>query len=459
MPSPVTIMDWQSRLSSGNTGATTRGVGQDELVEKRLNDLTASNSRYVQQARGGAMRAASGRGMMTSSMAAGNAEVGAIQAALPIASQDATTYGRTASENMAAQNADSLADQQIHGQLVGQEMGIQANLDEADVNRGWQTGEREATQGWQSGENLANRNWQTGERQDTQGWQTGEREATQGWQTGERLGQQGWQSGENATQRGWQSGERVAGEQFQRGERIDTQGWQTGERIGQQGWQTGERLGQQGFQQGEREASQTWQGAENQMGRALQTSERLGQELFQSGQQELARSHDLNVQSINQSFDAAQRDLDRNANLTAQEKQYAQQRFSEFNASMLNYNNNLTNTLTAIYSNPSMTAEQQRAAADNARAASKSLFDTYAATMASGVPPIFWEPYQLGGGQPAPGSASAPVIPAAGVPVTANPTPTVPVSTVPNYGGAQYDNFGNPVSGGRSYGRDPELYP
>lgn len=416
--SPIAIMDWRSKLAQGNTSAVTRGVGADETVEHRLNNLTASDSRYIQQARSSAQRAASARGMMTSSMAAGNAEVGAIQAGLPIASQDAATYGRTASENMSAQNADALADQQMYGQLVGQETGIRANLDEAERNRGWQTGERTDTQAWQSGENLANRNWQTGERVDTQGWQTGEREASQGWQ-----------SGENVAQRGWQTGERVAAEGFQRGERIDTQGWQTGERLGQQGYQTGER-----------EATQGWQSGENAANRYWQTGEREEGQEFQATQQGLARDHDLNVQAINQSFDAAQRDLDRNANLTAQERQYAQQRFSEFNQSMLVYNNNLTQTLGAIYQNPNMTPQQQQAAADNARAASKSLFDTYAATMAGGVPPIFWEPYQLGGYQaPATGTNTGvipPTTPTGQNPFVASPTPSVPVQP--------------PATGGRS---------
>ena len=57
--SPIAIMDWRSKLAQGNTSAVTRGVGADETVEHRLNNLTASDSRYIQQARSSAQRAAS----------------------------------------------------------------------------------------------------------------------------------------------------------------------------------------------------------------------------------------------------------------------------------------------------------------------------------------------------------------------------------------------------------------
>ncbi len=366
--SPVQIMDWRSALAQGNTSAQTRSVGNDELVEKRLNKLTASNSQYIQQARDRANSQASASGMLTGSMAAGNAQRAAIDAALPIASQDATTYSRTASENMAAQNADALADQAMHGQLVGQEVGIRANLDEAERNRGWQTGEREATQGWQTGERVA-----------TQGWQTGEREATQGWQTGER----------------------EAGQVYQTGERRDTQGWQTSEREATQGWQTGENRAQWAAQAEQQQNQNSWQSSENRAQWDAQLQQQMGQNAWQEHQNELNRIHETTIRQMDQNFQGSQAD-----------KQFLQQRFQQFNDSMLSFNNQLSQTLASIYSNPNLKATEQAAAAANARATYQSLLTSYASTMSAGVPEIFWQPYSMPGvGGTAPAGSTGGVMP------------------------------------------------
>lgn len=316
--SPVQIMNWQGRLSQGDTSAQTRTVQDNETVNHQLNNLIRDDSQYIRQARDNAMDLASSKGMMFSTTAAGNAQRAAIDAALPIAQQDATTYGRTASENMAAVNADRLADQQMFGNLLGQEVGIRANLDEAHVNRGWQ-----------SGENKLNRQHQTSE----------------------RIGSQNWQSGENKL-----------GRQHTTSERVASQNWQTGERLSTQQWQTKER-----------ELTQNWQGSQN----------------------DIQRLHELNMQRTSQVHDSAMRQLDRNHALTMQERQQLQERFTEFNRAMVQHNMNLSQTLSAIYSNPNLTAQQQAAAAANARAVHDSLYQSYASSMSGGLPPIFWEPYEM----------------------------------------------------------------
>jgi len=61
-------------------------------VAGQLEQLFADESSYLEQARLGAERQAASRGMLNSSMAAGAGEAAAIQAALPIAEQDAGTY-------------------------------------------------------------------------------------------------------------------------------------------------------------------------------------------------------------------------------------------------------------------------------------------------------------------------------------------------------------------------------
>lgn len=94
--------------SSGGGGGsvrfTTREVQAPETVRSQLTSLLAEDGDYIQQARGGAARQASARGLLSSGIAAGNAQAAAIQAGLPIAQQDASWYGRTASDNMDAEN-------------------------------------------------------------------------------------------------------------------------------------------------------------------------------------------------------------------------------------------------------------------------------------------------------------------------------------------------------------------
>jgi len=150
--------------------ATTRGVNQNELSAYQLDQITGSNSPLMQRV--GARAAAQGasRGLMNSSITAGNAQGMMIDAAQPFALNDANTYARTASENMGAEN----------------QMGL-ANLGYAA---------------------------EAANREDTQTWTTGERENEQGWRTGERIGTQNWQSGENAIQRDWQTAERVSTQDY-----------------------------------------------------------------------------------------------------------------------------------------------------------------------------------------------------------------------------------------------------
>lgn len=83
---------------------TTQTVGQNQLVSNQLTDLTRGNSKYIQDARQQALEQSARSGLMTSSIAAGNATRAAIQAALPIAQQDAARFGSVADQNMAATN-------------------------------------------------------------------------------------------------------------------------------------------------------------------------------------------------------------------------------------------------------------------------------------------------------------------------------------------------------------------
>ncbi len=67
-------------------------VNPNSLVANQLSGLLASNSPYMEQARLSGMGTANSRGLLNSSMAAGASQQAAIQAGLPIAQQDASTY-------------------------------------------------------------------------------------------------------------------------------------------------------------------------------------------------------------------------------------------------------------------------------------------------------------------------------------------------------------------------------
>lgn len=302
--SPIQVEDWASKLAAGNTNAQTQQVQGDQLVSNQLNGLMREDSQYLRQARDHAMNAASGNGMLMSTMAAGASQRAAIDAAMPIAQADAARYGSVADQNMAATNTDRLADQSMYGQLLGQEVGINANLAESERARGFTARENDL----------------------------------------------------------------------------------------QRKFQTGERVGAQQFQQSMQSMQNVWQAAQN--------NAQLKQQ--------------LTLQQMQEAHDAAQRALDRSFTGTQNDKQLAQQRFSEFETAMKNQSEMLSNTLSAIYSNPNLNASQQAQAAANARAMYQSLFNSYAHAMSGGVPQIFWNPYPMAAGQSMPSPNINPPLPPAG---------------------------------------------
>ena len=93
----------------GNNGAgydaTQRDVsaGQD-TVAGQITGILDDNSKYIQRARAQGTSYAASRGLLNTSIAAGATEAAAIDAALPIAQQDADTYFRQGLENQSATN-------------------------------------------------------------------------------------------------------------------------------------------------------------------------------------------------------------------------------------------------------------------------------------------------------------------------------------------------------------------
>ena len=85
------------------TAAQTNVTG-DQLTSNQLNGLLSSDNPYIQNARARANEAGSARGLLNSSITAGAGEAAAINAALPIAQNDAQRYGNVADNNTLALN-------------------------------------------------------------------------------------------------------------------------------------------------------------------------------------------------------------------------------------------------------------------------------------------------------------------------------------------------------------------
>lgn len=97
-------------ISGTQNRAYTRQPTEEELVENRLVNLTNGNSRYMQSATQRALEQSANRGLLNSSIAVGASQRAAIDAALPIASQDAATWAGAQSQNQSALNERAIAD-------------------------------------------------------------------------------------------------------------------------------------------------------------------------------------------------------------------------------------------------------------------------------------------------------------------------------------------------------------
>ena len=96
-----------STATAGQADATTRQVQANETVQNQLQGILSSGSPLLARAQQQALETANGRGLLNSSMAAEAGTAAMIDKAMPIASQDATTYGQAARDNQAVVNANS----------------------------------------------------------------------------------------------------------------------------------------------------------------------------------------------------------------------------------------------------------------------------------------------------------------------------------------------------------------
>lgn len=100
IPSYNNLPQGIQNAGSGQNSTYVGYVQPDQLVSNQLNGLLSANSPYMNQARLSGLNSAAGRGLLNSSIAAGNSQAAAIQAGLPIAQQDASTYSNLQNTNL-----------------------------------------------------------------------------------------------------------------------------------------------------------------------------------------------------------------------------------------------------------------------------------------------------------------------------------------------------------------------
>lgn len=204
---PEGQISYGSNISRGGGGGragiadvTNRQVKDPELAQSQLARMLNDNGALLTGARSRADEVSAGRGLLNSSIAAGNAEREAIQAAAPIASQDAAWYGRTAADNMDASNQASLnnADNATSFDIANMNTG--ASLEQARMRNEL---ERE--------QNAYNRNFE----REGNVWDSEERGRERDFEF-DRMGYEDQMSSrERNRERRWQSGESQRGRDFQ----------------------------------------------------------------------------------------------------------------------------------------------------------------------------------------------------------------------------------------------------
>lgn len=129
-------------------GGITRGLNRnDETVRGQLNSLLQSDSPFIANARQRAAETANARGLLNSSIAAGAGERAAIEAALPIAQQDAKGFQDQALQNQQNRQQAQVNAQQasLQGILANQSNKLQDVFAQADNRRRMQVMEFEAS--------------------------------------------------------------------------------------------------------------------------------------------------------------------------------------------------------------------------------------------------------------------------------------------------------------------------
>lgn len=108
-------------------GANSWGVQPNETVRSQLQQIIADDSPLMQQARTRALQTANSRGLLNSSMAMTAADSAMYDEAMPIATQDASTYARAGEFNSNTKNTFSRDNNQFVRDAYMADFNVQAN--------------------------------------------------------------------------------------------------------------------------------------------------------------------------------------------------------------------------------------------------------------------------------------------------------------------------------------------
>ena len=379
-------------VNEADEQAQLRTVQSPELVERQLNDLLSGDSRYIRNARLRGREAAARSGMLMSSVAMGASERAAIESGLPIASQDAASYGLAARDNQNATNTDRLADQANKANFISQDIGIHANADESAGQRLFASGQSDLDRRFQAGESQAGRQlsasqqdialrassaesaqqriFGAGQNERGMQFQAGESAASRSLAASQMENQIRANAAESATQRTFGAGQSDLDRRFSAGQNDASRGFSA--------WQTTEGLR---ANSAESALGREFTAGQNDASVRANANEAAQQRLFSADQGQRDRQFNEQQASVARNWQGSQAELQR-----------LQERTGYYYQTMFGREGALSNNLSAIYSNPNLTAEQQRLAADNALAVSSSLWSTMNATISQGIPSIFASP-------------------------------------------------------------------
>lgn len=121
-------------IAPAQGGAVLRSVQDNELSGNQLNALLAANSPYIKRAQALARARAADSGQGNSSLAIGAGTAAAIDAAMPLAQQQAAAYQQAASENQAGQTQYNIADGGWRASMANAATSAGATIGAAEIN-------------------------------------------------------------------------------------------------------------------------------------------------------------------------------------------------------------------------------------------------------------------------------------------------------------------------------------
>ncbi len=338
-------------------GPVQRSIDNNQTVAGQMNSLLDQNSDYMQINQQQARRRMNSRGMDDTSVGQGAISEAAIKSALPIAQQDAAVYGQADRDNF-----------QVSNDFINSENNFGRTRYLQDDNQAFSRDMQDDTQAF-------NRDMQD----DSQAHQDANREDTQNYGTSERLGQQDYKTAERLGIQDFTSSERRDVQDYQDQNREDIQAYGTSEREGQQDFQnqnredtqlynTSERQDVQNYQNQNREDIQSFENQNREDTQAYNDSNREDMQQFEATQLEGVQQHDLDRLNDQQAHELRQADEAmadyREQAMVDMDSQLREQ----YLATSAQLQAGVNQQITAIYSNPNMTAAQQDAAVASVRA-------------------------------------------------------------------------------------------